>query len=465
MVEIGLVASGASVSSIPVQIFRGAERYAVEEQLVAVPVDGSMIIGVLRRVTKLEPLIRDRVRTPYVDRPEMLSQALVMPYTTAVVRPYVEVDGGGAREVTKIPEPGTRVYLADARVLSAVRAESPIFVGEHKYSGWRVPLDARFANYHIGVFGATGTGKSRLVAVLVSELARLGFNAVVFDHSGVDYVDRIPRLVPGARVVQSTEVEIPPQVIASVIAKLSGLHWQTYGEYIEVAAIEYARGNVGCQQRGQRAQVRWEKRAFIDHLTRCMDRLGARESSKVKARLFIEVNVPDEFFEGLNRRVVRPSELLGGVTVIDMSGDTELVVKQAIVASVINAAWDAVKRLGPTRLVFVIDEAQNYAPSEWAISKDAIETTAREGRKWGLSLVLASQRISGDIDASIRANLGTVFFSRLVTPSDVREISAYMDLADVNEGYLTQLAPREFFVAGLMNPVRKPVLIRVREVG
>ncbi|MEM4129414.1 MAG: ATP-binding protein, partial [Thermoproteus sp.] len=79
-------------------------------------------------------------------------------------------------------------------------------------------------------------------------------------------------------------------------------------------------------------------------------------------------------------------------------------------------------------------------------------------------VVLASQRIAGDIDPSIRANLGTVFFSRLTAPTDLKEISAYLDLADVNEGVLTQLQPREFFVAGLMNPLRKPILLKIREV-
>ncbi len=81
----------------------------------------------------------------------------------------------------------------------------------------------------------------------------------------------------------------------------------------------------------------------------------------------------------------------------------------------------------------------------------------------GLSLIVASQRIARDVRASVRANLGTVFFSRLSAQGDLREIAAYMDLADVSESTLAQLGTREFFVAGLMNPLRKPILIRVRD--
>jgi hypothetical protein len=36
MTELGIVVSGATIGSIPVQIYRSAERHAVEEQLVGV---------------------------------------------------------------------------------------------------------------------------------------------------------------------------------------------------------------------------------------------------------------------------------------------------------------------------------------------------------------------------------------------------------------------------------------------
>ena len=103
MIEIGFVVSGATVGSIPVQIYRAAERYAVEEQLVGV-VDrenpGELVVGFLRRITKLEPVVRDRVRTPYVDRPEMVDYGILLPYTTAIVKPYVTIRGGAVGEVS-----------------------------------------------------------------------------------------------------------------------------------------------------------------------------------------------------------------------------------------------------------------------------------------------------------------------------------------------------------------------------
>jgi len=216
--------------------------------------------------------------------------------------------------------------------------------------------------------------------------------------------------------------------------------------------------------------VRWDKALFTKHLVDSMRGLGARDSTVEKARLFIDYFIEPEFFEELNKRVTQPIDIVNealksNLVVIDLSLDPELVVKQAIIADVIDSAWRLVKeRREPLDLVFVIDEAQNYVPeNEWTICGDVIETTAREGRKWGLSLVIASQRIARDVRASVRANLGTVFFSRLSAQGDLREIAAYMDLADVSESTLAQLGTREFYVAGLMNPLRRPLLIRVRD--
>jgi hypothetical protein len=451
MTELGIVVSGATIGSIPVQIYRSAERHAVEEQLVGV-VDrenpGEVVVGFLRRITKLEPVMRDRVRTPYVDRPEMVDYGILLPYTSAIVKPYVAIREGRIGEVTNVVTPGSKVYLLDASALENAFRGDYIYVGVHKYSGWALPLDVRYVTHHVGVFGATGMGKSRLVKALINELAAKGFRVVVFDHTGVDYAPYYNT------VVKSTEVKIPPNILASVIAKVAQLQWQTHGEYLEIATMTY--------------EGRWTKEGFIAHLRRVMKRLNARDSTIEKVELYLKQLVNSSFFEELNNRVKSPEDILSIETtpvVIDLSFDTDLSVKQAIVASVIEAAWAQVKReKTQAKIVFVVDEAQNYAPQTWTISKDAIETTVREGRKWGLSMILASQRIVGDIDPSIRANLGTIFFSRLTAPTDIREISTYLDLADINESVLAQLQPREFFVAGLMNPLRRPILIKTKEV-
>ncbi len=486
-IEVGITTSGASIGLVPIQFYKKSENAALEEQLVIIQdqsLEDEQLLGVIRNVTKLEPLIRDRVRSPFVDRPEVLDQTILMPFTSAMVRLYAALKPStkSVLEVRHVPTPGSKVFvIKDGKFLNDyVKPNLSIHIGNHKYSGWPINLDASFTNQHIGVFGATGVGKSRLVKVLVEELIRVGKHVIIFDHSGVDYT---PYFKEG--VITSKEISISPPTIASVIAEKARLNWQTFGEYLEVAVITYVSGDrktrkqqsaqlLDSQPDNQPRQagqpVKWEKSSFMKHLVDNMRGLGARDSTVEKARLFIDYFIENEFFEELNKRVLSPMDIINralnsSLVVIDLSLDPELVVKQAIVADVIDAAWRLVKSSkAPLDLVFVIDEAQNYVPeNEWTICGDAIETTAREGRKWGLSLITASQRIARDVRASIRANLGTVFFSRLSAQGDLREIAAYMDLADVSEATLTQLGTREFFVAGLMNPLRKPILIKVRD--
>ncbi|MEM4129133.1 MAG: DUF87 domain-containing protein, partial [Thermoproteus sp.] len=377
-VEIGLVVSGATISSIPIQIYRQAERYAQEEQMVAVRDAGDpdvVILGFLRRITKLEPIVRDRVRTPYVDRPDMLDYGVLLPYTAAVVKPYVELDPSGSlKEVEHIPTPGSRVFLMRGGPPVRVPPERAAVVGVHKYSGWEVPLDLAYITHHVGVFGATGMGKSRLIRALLGELSKRDVRIVVFDHTGVDYAPYYDN------VIKSSEIKIPPNVLASVIAKLAELPWQSYGEYIEIATMTF--------------EGQWSKDAYLAHVRRTMKRLNARDTTTERVELFIKQLVEPDFFTSLNKRTKSPADILNAKpypVVVDLSYDTDLAVKQAIVASVIEEAWAEVRKARePRPTVFVVDEAQNYAPTGWAISKDPIETTAREGRKWGLSVVLAS---------------------------------------------------------------------------
>ena len=474
-VEVGIVTSGSTTTYAPMQFYKKTEEYAVEEQLAVIKdeaINNALFFGAIRRVTKLEPIVKDRVRTPFIDRPEIMDPSLLMPYTSAVVRLYgmLNLHRGTLDEVTQVVTPGSRVYvIKDGSFLgNFIKLNGKISIGSHKYSGWEVPLDPAYVQYHIGVFGATGVGKSRLIRGLIDELLRNGFKVIVFDHSGVDYSTYYKDHTIGSKAIS-----ISPPTIASVLASKARLPWQSYGEYLEVAVLTYVMGEGDRNGLVNRRVEKWSKQEFLKHLRQSMGRMSAREATVHKASLFIDYFVDEEFFEELNKRSVKPSDIVRnslerGLTVIDLSQDTDLVVKQAIVADVINEAWDMVKRgevNAPVGLVFVIDEAQNYVPEDsWTICKDPIETTSREGRKWGLSLILASQRMARDIAANVRANLGTVFFSRLPTQGDLRELSGYMDLADVNESVLTQLGIREFFVAGLLNPLRKPILLKIKEV-
>jgi len=218
-------------------------------------------------------------------------------------------------------------------------------------------------------------------------------------------------------------------------------------------------------------KVIWDKADFKSVVSEVIKFLGSRNPESVKVRLgvAIDVKLGDAFFKSLSKRDLLPSNIVDEafrerLVVVDLSTE-DTVVRRYVVAAVINELW---RRIGesrePVNTIVVVDEAHNYACRFCGEAGKAIGRIAREGRKWGLGVVLVTQRII-DLDPEVRGNINTWFFSKLQTPSDFNELKGYMNLAGITEYSLAVLGRREFYVAGLMNPLKIPVLLKVREVS
>ena len=119
---------------------------------------------------------------------------------------------------------------------------------------------------------------------------------------------------------------------------------------------------------------------------------------------------------------------------------------------------------GEFPVVLVLEEAQNYIresrTEEESISKLVFERIAREGRKFGLGLVVASQRPS-ELSKTVLSQCNSYIVHRLQNPEDLRyfrEIvpGIYGQLLD----QLPSLAPRCALVLG--ECVQAPALIEMR---
>jgi len=496
--EIGIVLSGSTPSYAPVQLRKDYE-HIVEEQQLAVIEDqkypGKYFIGVLRGIRRLDPVLRGNVRTPYVEYHEYWARNYPeMNYTNAYVSlcSVLDLNSKSVENCRIAPHPNSKVYLlsGDSEIVEDIEEALGRIVGEHitvgtqKYSGLRIPLKAEYARCHIGVFGATGMGKSRLVKVLVDELVKR-YAIVIFDHTGVDYTPYYDE------VISSKEIQISADAMSSVVLDVSRLDRSTYATYMDVACMAFLRILRGEELPNQLSNVRsriGQRREgrllsdyagngldlFLNVVREVMRALNARPNTIAKAELFIGEYMDREFIEEVvERRRISPEEIVRraielrgkGPVVVNLGDDTEIAVKRGIVYDVITAAWKIVKReRRALDLGFVIDEAQNYAGEYTYPTNRVIEMTTREGRKWGLFVILASQRVARDIAASIRANINTVFFSKLQATGDLREIGGFLDIGGMDENDLMLLESMDFFVAGLMNPMRITMLLRVREV-
>lgn len=121
---------------------------------------------------------------------------------------------------------------------------------------------------------------------------------------------------------------------------------------------------------------------------------------------------------------------------------------------------------GSLPVVLVLEEAQNYIRErrfgdEESISRDVFERIAREGRKYGLSLVIASQRPS-ELSKTVLSQCNSFVVHRLQNPEDLRYFKEivpgiYGALLD----QLPALAPQTALILG--ECVRAPALVRIRE--
>jgi hypothetical protein len=148
----------------------------------------------------------------------------------------------------------------------------------------------------------------------------------------------------------------------------------------------------------------------------------------------------------------------------------ELSVKQFVVGNVLALLFKkftAYRVKGENRLLlFVIEEAQNYAPNTlvypvgFSVAKKILASVATQGRKFGLCLGLVTQRPSY-VDPIVMSMMNTFIIHR-VAPGDVRFVSTVTGgLPRYIERRLTYMEPGLAVLTGQMNVFPYPVFVKI----
>jgi DNA helicase HerA-like ATPase len=121
---------------------------------------------------------------------------------------------------------------------------------------------------------------------------------------------------------------------------------------------------------------------------------------------------------------------------------------------------------GGLPMLLVCEEAHRYAPADdkkFVPTRQALSRIAKEGRKYGLSLALVTQRPC-ELDSTIVSQCGTAIILRLSSERDQEVIrgSTYEGMADLIE-FLPLLGDREALVLG--QGVSMPMRVRFDDLG
>lgn len=122
------------------------------------------------------------------------------------------------------------------------------------------------------------------------------------------------------------------------------------------------------------------------------------------------------------------------------------------------------KQRGKYPIVIVLEEAQNYIAEEKdSVAKTVFERIAREGRKYGISLVVSSQRPS-ELSKTVLSQCNSFIIHRLQNPDDQKYVRGLISSANADLLEQLPIIPQQHaIITG--DCVRTPVQVRINDVN
>jgi len=209
---------------------------------------------------------------------------------------------------------------------------------------------------------------------------------------------------------------------------------------------------------------RLERTQFTLPYRRLKQRIEGLVSDQRYGFMFGSLSVQDTMGEVLARLFRVPGEGRP-ISVIDLSTVPPEIL-DVVISVISRLAFDlAVWSKGGLPMLLVCEEAHRYAPAgdKFVPTRQALSRIAKEGRKYGLSLALVTQRPS-ELDATILSQCGTAIVLRLSSEKDQEVIrgSTYEGLVDLVD-FLPLLGDREAIVLG--QGVSMPMRVRFDDLG
>ena len=324
----------------------------------------------------------------------------------------------------------------------------------------------KIAARHLGVLATTGSGKSNLLALLAKKVGETNGTMVIFDYQG-EYSDLKmrnivhiqakvnPKLLDVERLADMLDIKESASKQRSMLAKVftqevkqSPEFWDSLSKKLRLASED--------------EESTADERRIAERLIDIIDRARRR-----KGRV-LDPDIGDPIDQ------LKPNY----VNVLNMLELTEMQAATVISYYLTEILEDrkAARRLRMARekspdakvrfkapVIVAIEEAHSFLPVDRDTdAKYMASKIAREGRKFGVSLIIISQRPSR-VDQDVLSQMGSLAVSRITQPKDQGYIVESSEL--VNEelaGYLPSLNVGEVLLLGQW--VTLPSLTKVDKV-
>ncbi len=352
---------------------------------------------------------------------------------------------------------------------------------------------------HFAILGTTGTGKSCTTALILRAIlqANPAAHLVLLDPHN-EYATAFPEW---AEVINPRNMQLPywlltfEEIVEVLLGNTSDRRQESelLQEMIPIAKSRYSAGREGRKDNQTLRRGGGEIRYTVDtpvpyrisDLTSLIDeRMGKLENKRdiapyrnIKLRIetisqdpryafmFGSLTVYDGMAQILSR-LFRVPVNDKPITVIELTGIPHEIVN-VVVSVVCRMTFDfALWGEGQVPVTIVCEEAHRYVPANASLGfepcRRAIAKIAKEGRKYGASLCIVTQRPT-EIDPTILSQCNTVFALRMSNDRDQEIVTSA--ISDTGAGlleFLSALGQREAIAFG--DGVTLPVRIRFDEL-
>jgi len=412
---------------------------------------------------------------------------------------------------------------AEALVSGGIKAHHRLRLGHLKANpavGAFVDAQAVVAR-HLGVLATTGAGKTVAVRRIIEELMTKEYPLLVFDPHG-DYIGlhiarkvEVTTYLPRIDLAGESSERVLSYLVGLSNAPLTEAQYSLAAAMVDVLTYDSSRPRV-AQALADLGLPPLTKNLADDHffaLGEFADRLRDAKGEGRTPKQLTSINSGLDFFSPATAQVVgrrcsvagkRLAEMLrhgwhmaqrnqhfleekmhvpreraqvrdlppadklhtilgkGRVAILSLEGYSDEI-RQTIVAQVMEQLLrDRIDDRVP-RFLTVVEEAHNFVPNriddQGAPSLPVLKQIASEGRKYGMGLVLVSQR-PARLDATVLSQCNSFMILRIVNPSDqqyVRQVIESLGEDDVR--LLPDLSTGDALLSGQF--VRFPVVVHV----
>ena len=399
-----------------------------------------------------------------------------------------DVVQGRVRAPKLPPVPGAPVYLASPGLLSQIFSPRDgggwVRLGVLETAEVEYRVDAFKLPRHLAILAVTGGGKSNTVCTLARRIVGdLGMTVAIFDMHG-EYGDL------GLGESRATVIESPGiHPLSLRFAELLRLTRMSPSATNQERLLRWAwKTAVRLIREGDEGEAR-----FVELMKGLVEEAPGYEDNPLTGRLATlvregKVDTPPrglkpDVVQGVLNKLDDLEELYGDVispridprlegvirpgrlTVFDLSGLGEEGA-DAVVSHYLRRLLEERKayKTGsggyPSPVIVVVEEAHVLVPRDRdTLTKRWATRVVREGRKFGLGMVLVSQRPK-NVDADVLSQTNNKIILRMVEPQDISYVQSAseelsQDLADLLPG----LNPGEAIVIGSMT--RLPGLVKI----